>query len=83
MIANDFGYPFVFSKQIMVFGNSEDLLITISCSGTSPNVINAQNMARIRGVKVYKFDSFKGKDKDYERLEDIHLKFAHRIKKAL
>lgn len=82
MIGNDFGYDFVFSKQLDVYANSEDLLITLSCSGTSPNVVNAILTAKLKGMRVYSFDSFK-KDRDYERLEDKHLILAHKIKKQL
>lgn len=82
MIGNDFGYQFTFSKQLEVFANHEDLLITISCSGTSPNIQNAVGVARMKNIKVYNFKTF-SKDRDYEKLEDKHLEFAHKVKKAL
>lgn len=78
MIANDFGYEYVFSKQLEVYGKNIDLLITISCSGTSPNIVEAQSM-----MTYYEFETFQGKDKDYGKLEDKHLKFAHKVAKAL
>lgn len=40
-IGNDFGYDFVFSRQLGVFGEPGDLLIVLSGSGNSPNVIHA------------------------------------------
>ena len=82
MIANDFGYGFVFSKQLGIYGKRGDLLITISCSGTSPNVVSAIVTAKLMGMEVYEFKSFK-KDKDYGKLEDRHLQLVHRIKDAL
>jgi D-sedoheptulose 7-phosphate isomerase len=83
MIGNDFGYDQVFGRQLEVYGGKDDLLITISCSGTSPNIVEAQRVARERGMEVYEFERFKGKDRNYERLEDEHLQLVHRIKRAL
>jgi len=82
MIANDFGYEYVFSKQLQVLANEEDLLITISCSGTSKNVVNALFKAKQKGMETYSFKKF-GKDRDYETSEDEHLQLVHKIKKAL
>jgi D-sedoheptulose 7-phosphate isomerase len=82
MIANDFGYGWVFSRQLDVFANHEDLLITISCSGNSPNILRAIDTAHFHQMEVFSFETFT-KDKDYEGLEDKHMKFAHRIKNAL
>jgi D-sedoheptulose 7-phosphate isomerase len=82
MIANDFGYKYVFGKQLELFSNSDDLLITISCSGTSPNILYAQKIALQRELSIFSFETF-GKDRDYEALEDRHMKFAHKIKKLL
>lgn len=82
MIANDFGYKYVFSKQLEVYADKGDLLITISCSGTSPNIVEAQKVAREMELEVYSFETFKRK-RDYEKLEDKHIKLVHKIKKAL
>lgn len=83
MIANDFGYEQVFSRQLAYYGQPGDLLITISASGTSPNILEVQRVAKLKMISCYKFTSFKGKDRNYERIEDMHLRFAHAIKKAL
>jgi D-sedoheptulose 7-phosphate isomerase len=40
-IGNDFGYEYVFSRQLDVLGETGDLLIALSGSGNSPNVLNA------------------------------------------
>jgi len=82
MIANDFGYHFTFSKQLEVYATKDDLFITISCSGTSVNVMTAISRARMIGMKIFSFETFE-EDRDYEKLEDKHLKFAHEVKKAL
>ncbi len=83
MLANDFDYQFIFSKQLETYATRSDLLITISCSGTSPNIQNAITVARHRRVKVYSFETFKKGEKNYEELEDKHLIFAHIIKNSL
>jgi D-sedoheptulose 7-phosphate isomerase len=82
MIANDFGYQFTFSKQLDIYATSEDLLITISCSGTSPNIVNAQIIAGFKGMKIHNFETFSN-DRDYEALEDRHIQLVHKIKKLL
>ena len=49
-LANDYGYENVFSRQISGVAKRKDLLVAISSSGTSPNIINAaQKMAEIGG----------------------------------
>ena len=84
MIANDFGYPFIYSQQLALYADKGDILITLSCSGTSGNIINAIEVAKELGMQVYEFESSKDKfNIDYERLEDRHLILAHQIKKAL
>ena len=82
MIANDFGYEHVYSKQLGVYANKKDMLITISCSGTSPNTFNANTMANLIGMGIYQFEAF-SKDRDYEALEDKHMQLVHKIKAAL
>ncbi len=84
MIANDYGYENIFSKQLAVYANSRgvDLLITISCSGTSKNILNAIEYAKSKDIKVYEFETF-STDNDFGLLEDKHLKFAHEIAKVL
>ena len=82
-IANDSGYQYVFSEQLKVFASSEDLFITISCSGTSPNILAALEIARFKGMKTYEFERFRGDFKDYGELENKHLQLVHQIKEAL
>ncbi|MBU3678214.1 MAG: SIS domain-containing protein [Candidatus Kapabacteria bacterium] len=49
---NDYGFDRVFSRQIEAFGDSGDVLIAISTSGTSKNVVLAVEEARNRGVRT-------------------------------
>ena len=82
MIANDFGYERTFGDQLYMYGTPKDLLITISCSGTSSNVVCAKSTADMIGMKRYEFETF-SKDRDYEKLEDKHLQLCHKIKHLL
>lgn len=45
-ISNDFSFEQVFSKQILALGQGEDVLVAISTSGKSPNIISALEVAR-------------------------------------
>jgi D-sedoheptulose 7-phosphate isomerase len=49
-IGNDYGYDEVFARQVKAIGKAGDVLIAISTSGTSPNVISALAAARDRGL---------------------------------
>ena len=49
-IVNDYGYKHIFSRQIEALGNEGDILIGISTSGNSENVIHAFEVAKQRGV---------------------------------
>jgi len=51
-IANDYGYEHVFSRQVDALGADGDVLIAITTSGTSKNVVAAVAAARRRGMKV-------------------------------
>lgn len=51
-IANDFGFDHVFSRQVEAQGRKGDLLLAISTSGNSPNLVNACNAARAAGMTV-------------------------------
>lgn len=49
---NDYGYERVFARQVEAYGNEGDVLIAITTSGTSPNVVAAVKEAHARGVKT-------------------------------
>ncbi len=48
--ANDLGYEQVFSRQVEALGNKGDVLIVLSTSGNSPNILRAIDTARSRGL---------------------------------
>ena len=58
-IANDYSYEYVFSKQVRALGQAGDVLLGISTSGQSPNVVAAIQAAHDRGMQVV---AFTGKD---------------------
>ncbi|HEY7761846.1 MAG TPA: SIS domain-containing protein [Actinomycetota bacterium] len=51
-IANDFGIEGVFARQVEALGDPGDVLIAISTSGNSPNVVRAAEQARSQDVRV-------------------------------
>ena len=88
---NDYGYDFIFSRFIEGLGNEGDILLGISTSGNSKNIINATLAAKEKGMKVV---IFSGKDggklagmADVEiriphfgyadRIQEIHIKVIH------
>lgn len=58
--ANDIGYETVFSNQLMCHGEEGDVLIVISSSGNSPNIVKAIETAKILKHKVIAFTGFTG-----------------------
>jgi D-sedoheptulose 7-phosphate isomerase len=51
-IANDYGYEFIFSRQVEGMGNIGDALVGISTSGNSENIINAVESAKEKKMKT-------------------------------
>lgn len=54
-IGNDYGYDYVFARQIEALGRSGDLLLAISTSGNSKNIVRAIQAARTAGIGVIGF----------------------------
>ncbi len=90
-VGNDYGYDHIFSRYLEALGNPGDVLLGISTSGKSANVIKAAETARQRGMKVVVLT---GKDggslaslADVEirvphfgfadRIQEIHIKVIH------
>jgi D-sedoheptulose 7-phosphate isomerase len=73
-IANDYRYEDVFAKQVQALGRKGDILLAISTSGNSPNVIEAIHVAHAKGVRVVALTG-KGGGKMTALLQpdDIHL----------
>lgn len=95
-ISNDFGYENVFALQLANLINTDDIVVAISTSGNSPNVLRAVELANERGAKVIGLTGFDagrlGKMVDIhlhvpsdsvEQVEDIHLMLEHLITREL
>jgi len=52
-IGNDYGFESVFSRQVEAHGRSSDILLCLSTSGSSPNLIAAANVGRSRGLATW------------------------------
>lgn len=90
-VANDFGYEQVFARYVEAHGQAGDVLVAISTSGTSPNVLRAAEVARARGMHVVAFtgrrDTPLGALADIElctpagryadRVQELHIKVIH------
>ena len=59
-LGNDFGYEHVFTEQLILFARRGDLLVVITGSGNSPNIINAVKMAREMGMRTAGMLGFDG-----------------------
>lgn len=92
-VGNDYGYDFVFSRFVEAVGNKADVLLAISTSGNSKNVLNAISSAKKKGMKVI---GLTGKDggkmtglcdieirapysKYADRTQEIHIKVIHSL----
>jgi D-sedoheptulose 7-phosphate isomerase len=95
-LANDEGYENVFAQQLANHIQPGDVVIGISTSGNSPNVVNAIHLANSVGAKTIGFTGFDtgklGSQVDVnlhvpshsiEQVEDVHLVLEHLITKAL
>ncbi len=51
-VSNDYGFDHVFARQIEALGNPNDVLIAISTSGNSPNILNAIHTAKTQGLSI-------------------------------
>jgi D-sedoheptulose 7-phosphate isomerase len=89
---NDIGFENVFARNVEGLGNEGDVLLAISTSGNSPNIIKAAEMAHIKGMKVIGFlGGNGGKLKDIvdlpivipslnvQRIQEGHITIAHII----
>ncbi len=72
-LANDIGYENIFSEQIRVKGNEEDLLIVLSGSGNSQNIINAIEMANSMNMSNFAILGYDGGKSKKIAKEVIHF----------
>jgi len=90
-VSNDFGYEHIFSRYIEGWGKPNDILVAITSSGNSPNVIEAVNSAKKIGMKsIALLGKGGGKlremvdiplvvphTKNTDRVQEIHIKLIH------
>lgn len=90
-VANDYGYDYVFSRYVEAMGQSGDVLLAISTSGNSPNVLLAAEKAKEMGLKVIALTGKDGgkltsiadveirapKSNYADRAQEIHIKVIH------
>lgn len=59
-IGNDYGYDYTIARQVEALGRSGDVLVAISTSGNSPNIVRAADAAVERGIAVVGFTGASG-----------------------
>lgn len=96
-VGNDFSFDEIFQRWVEAFGRPGDVLLAISTSGTSGNVLRAVESARKIGMRVIALTSVKGKplaeaadvavqapDAPHsDRIQEIHIKVIHIMIEAL
>ena len=92
-VANDYGFDEIFSRYVEAVGNEGDILLGISTSGNSGNVINAVKVARKQGIKTIVLTGKTGgtlaeladleirapQSKYADRAQEIHIKVIHTL----
>lgn len=93
-ISNDFGYDDLFTKQLEAYLTDEDIVVAISASGNSPNVVKAIEYANARKCMTIGLTGFNGgklkevsklslhvptEKGEYGPVEDLHMIFDHII----
>lgn len=73
-LANDLGYEYIFSEQLAVQAEKGDLLLALSGSGNSPNIVRAIEQAKEMCVKSYAVLGFSGGQ--CKRLADVAIHFS-------
>lgn len=91
-IGNDYGFDQIFARQVRALGQEGDVLVAITTSGRSSNVLAAVEAARERGMKVVGLTGAKGKDfaalcdacvavpsTNTARIQEMHITVGHVI----
>lgn len=91
-VSNDYGFQYIFSRQVEALGRKGDVLIGISTSGNSENVIQAIQAAKSKGIKTIALlgkDGGKIKDmadhyiivpgRTADRIQEMHIKLIHTV----
>ncbi|MBX3119759.1 MAG: SIS domain-containing protein [Fimbriimonadaceae bacterium] len=89
-IGNDYGYDFIFSRQVEAHGRPESVLIAITTSGNSGNVVQAAKAAKASGMKVigmtgsnagmlgqYCDVCIKAPSSETPRIQEMHILIGH------
>ncbi|HNZ37081.1 MAG TPA: D-sedoheptulose 7-phosphate isomerase [Candidatus Marinimicrobia bacterium] len=89
-IGNDYKYDLVFVRQVEAFGRAGDVLIAISTSGESENVIKAVEFSRVQGIKSIALTGAKGgrlaekvdlaikiPSDNVQRIQECHITIGH------
>jgi len=89
-LANDFGFDEIFSRQIESSGNEGDVLLALSTSGMSENVVSAVRTANDKGMISLAFSGKGGGDlaksaslsivvphDDFARIQEVHMTLGH------
>jgi len=96
-LGNDFGYEYIFEKSIEMFADQGDILIAISSSGKSENILKGVNSAKSKGCSVITLSGFKNDNplsstgdynfyvpaQEYGPVEVIHHSICHCILDAV
>lgn len=95
-IANDIGFDEIFALPLRSLGRRGDVLVAISSSGTSPNIVAATKAARSKGMKVLSLTGFDGGPaaaeadvslhvtaNNYGVIEDVHQSLMHVLAQSL
>lgn len=78
-IANDSSFDQVFARQIEAYGEHEDILIPLTTSGTSQNILNAIDVATFKGLEVIKFPTNSENITETPQTQETHLHMIHEI----
>jgi D-sedoheptulose 7-phosphate isomerase len=92
-LGNDLGYEQVFARQIEMYGRADDVLVAISSSGNSANILNAVAAARALGMPVLTLSGFAPDNRlrqlgdwnlyvpsaEYGFVEIVHLAVVHAV----
>ena len=76
-IANDFGFEDVFARQLEMLGAAGDVLLLISSSGNSPNIVAAARAARSMGIVTIGLTGFGGGALAEEADVSLHIPYAN------
>jgi D-sedoheptulose 7-phosphate isomerase len=95
-LANDLGYENVFAEQLANFIQPDDIVLAISASGNSPNILKAIQLARHHDAFTMGWSGYEGgklaklvempivvPNHCIEQIEDIHLMLAHMVTSAV